>query len=203
MAKTTLQGLGIAVASVAASIIAVRATSGWTAPAEPNSRAEAARIDASSRTDDRDLVPDEPHLIEQAPIAALPASAAGAPARADAPPEEQVDLATEHQIALTERFERDSAPTAGAKAVEQSLRAAFSSRELQGTRLERVECRATTCRVAVTFNNIEADRDDMRRLIMSPSSAIPTTMALTVADRQELPDGRIEATIFIHSDTSG
>jgi hypothetical protein len=98
---------------------------------------------------------------------------------------------------LESRFQSDRGPTESAKKCENVLRAALSDRQLQGVHLNQVECRAETCRVELTFDNLQADREILTR-VLSPNAPIATLgKAITIPIRNTDADGKVSATMYL------
>ncbi|MCC6902858.1 MAG: hypothetical protein IT377_28060 [Polyangiaceae bacterium] len=139
----------------------------------------------------RDVVPDDGRHHSPTPSGLAPT------------PPSDVAGGEEHSEAvvtarLEEAFGNDRPATSYTRAVEADLRAGFEDPVLQGVRVERVECRATTCRAVVTFADTETTKTATSRVLVDPTTAVSTKMGFVVPAYEPHPDGSVTATIFLY-----
>src|SRR6478609_8444865 len=94
-------------------------------------------------------------------VAALKPDASSQPQPAQLPVDDEGDSMTADEFAFRVElmFDKDQPPTREAMARDRSIRDAFSAPDLKGVTFESSECRANTCRVQLTFDNMDYDRD--------------------------------------------
>src|SRR6186713_1687442 len=78
--------------------------------------------------------------------------------------------ADEFAFRVERMFEKDQPATREAMDRDRAIRDAFSAPDLKGVSFESSECRASTCRVKLTFDNLDYDRDILNRMLINPES---------------------------------
>jgi hypothetical protein len=114
----------------------------------------------------------------------------------DLPPSEPTNVAADIEALFqNDRNSRDA--TAKSESV---VRKVFDDPQLKGVKLDRVECKATTCRVEMTFDSSQADNDGLRKILLSPDpDGIQSLhMSAVVPVRNQLSDGRVSATMYLY-----
>lgn len=161
-------------------------------PAEPPKK-----VQLSQKVDKIDEV--ESHLpfapVRAEKRVAPVASGTGASSN-EAVPDNTVGV-PEQAAALAEKFQRDVPPTPDSRHVESMLRSAFFGPDAEGTSVESLECRGTTCKIEVVFPSLEVDISQARRLFLLPKPELDFKMDAFVPARTLRPDGSRAATIYL------
>lgn len=139
-------------------------------------------------------------VIERQIVVREPVTLRSSEPRADAP-EALPSAADPTNIAadMEAMFQNDRGPTDAARKSEATLRAAFTDRQLTGVHLDRLECRADTCRAEVTFENAQADRLAFTHLLGPESPVSQLGKASIVPIRNTTADGKVAATVYFYS----
>lgn len=134
-------------------------------------------------------------------VAAKPVQTAASVQNAVQPPElekTEEEQEAERATELEATFTVDAAPTSGAVNRERGIAQAFRSAEVRDLAVLRdISCRMSRCRLEVTFARGGADFELVRKLFAGYDAAFPA--GASVASRNKLSDGRMEATLFLRS----
>jgi hypothetical protein len=86
---------------------------------------------------------------------------------------------------------------AATEPVRTSVTAAFAHPSIRNlASLEQVDCRSTVCKCELIVNSPQVDREMWGKLFLDPGAQIDVNVGVTVADRAELPDGRVKQTVY-------
>lgn len=127
--------------------------------------------------------------------------AAYQPPPSPAPAEDESNAMTADEFAFrVERmFEKDQPATREAMERDRAIRDAFSAPDLKGVTFESSECRASTCRVKLTFDNLDYDRDILNRMLLNPETPFARGMGVLVPQREEQEDGQVSTTVLLYA----
>lgn len=102
--------------------------------------------------------------------------------------------AEEHRFQIEQSFDEDQPPTPASRSLEGTIRKSFAMPTIKGATVNSLECRASRCRLGVTFDSREADRNAIRKVFMDSTEM---NMAGTVVERTKSRDGKIQALIYL------
>ena len=105
----------------------------------------------------------------------------------------------EHRFRIESAYDDDPPPTVASRKLEGTILKGFASPVGKGATVTSLECKATRCRLEVTFDNREKDRDVIRNVFMRSTEL---DLAGTVVERKTDPDGRVHAVIYLKPTTS-
>jgi hypothetical protein len=112
---------------------------------------------------------------------------------------EALDRTAELDSTLNAEFAADSRQTRESQEKEKAIEGLFSKANLGDKgHLQEIICRETICRGTVSITSRESDREVFERTFLSPDFARAVSDAVTVASREEMSDGTLLATFFIH-----
>lgn len=100
---------------------------------------------------------------------------------------------------MDELFRNDRPATQDTRAVEVALRTGLQDPLLRGVRLERAECRATTCRAEVTYTDVGAAKAAVNHVLVDPQSSVSLTMGFIVPVFDVHTDGTVSSTIYLYA----
>lgn len=107
--------------------------------------------------------------------------------------------ADEFAFRVERMFEKDQPATREAMERDRAIRDAFSAPDLKGVTFESSECRASTCRVKLTFDNLDYDRDILNRMLLNPETPFARGMGVLVPQREEQEDGQVSTTVLLYA----
>lgn len=160
--------------------------------------AKSARAGAPER-----VVVERERVIEHERAAPSPAAAPieapsplGSPSDTDA--KRPARTYTDEEIARTldARFEHEARDPAWSDAAAGDIERAARDAHVDGARFERVECRASLCRVVTWFASPAAERAAMEKLVLGPEAAIKMG-AMQLTDLDYRSDGSLSAEMWI------
>ena len=169
--------------------------------------ASSPRTQVRRQAPEREADPIERTVVERRIVVeqALPPPATAPDARIQASVESTSELtpktADEAGAEVEARFEGDRGATAEARSAEATIRQVLMDPQLEGTTLEKLECRASTCRAKVTFANDHTDLVVTRRLLLDPASPLASLqMGVMIPFRETSDDGRVAATMYFYKE---
>jgi hypothetical protein len=127
------------------------------------------------------------------------ASAAGSasvPPPVSEPEETQAVTVEDMAVQMEERFRTDAAPTPSSRVSAAKLRTAFTRPDLKGTQLNSIECKSSTCKLELTFADVQSDHEDVAKLLIDPALTMETGMASMIPVRNTRSDGKIDAVAY-------
>jgi hypothetical protein len=107
---------------------------------------------------------------------------------------EPIDLAAD----MESLFQNDRNSGENTRRYESTLQSAFHNPQLKGVKVDRIDCKAETCRVAITFDSHEADVDAMKVLLGDPNGILSLGKSMSIPNRSTSSDGRVTATMYFH-----
>lgn len=106
-------------------------------------------------------------------------------------PRSEADVEAELELA----FQTDGQPGEAARTIESKLRDAFGG---EGAHLTSLECRLSTCRLEVSFDDSETSENTIRGFFLSGNYDLD--LAATVASRDLASDGSMHVRVYLYPD---
>jgi len=100
----------------------------------------------------------------------------------------------EHRFQIESSFDEDPPPTVASRQLEKTILKNFSMPAGKGATVESLECKATRCRLEVTFENKQKDSEVIRDVFMRSDDL---DVSGTVVERTVDKDGRIHAVMYL------
>lgn len=115
------------------------------------------------------------------------------------PPREEADRAAELSGVLDSEYALDSRRTRESTERENAIEGLFSKAKLGDVgQLQSIECREKICRGTISISSKESDREVFEKTFLSADFVQSVPDAVSIASREELSDGTVLATFFVH-----
>ncbi len=153
-------------------------------------------------TENVEAVPSRPEAVSQfAPVQPTVAppptvSTVQSPPLPVEPPTEPPKTRAETVFEMQQKYDNDRQADRHAGEVRDAIDSSLKSALVEGSRVQSVECKLSTCRAVLSFPNIDADKASFRK-VMDESDGPFAQYGLT-ANREKDADGSVTTTIFVN-----